>query len=308
MAVRIATGTVACIGGSEGFAIGCRSRHNFPRNIGRHFLPYKAMYLFPGRVLGKCRVQPEPIARSLTHRPCMRLIRALQSLYWGSSACVRIDGAYTDCFDICRGIRQGCVASSWLFNLFMDSCLYNLNEYDCELRIDELSVKCLVYADDHVTLGPSACGLQEMVTKMNDSVKKRDMKVNVGKTKVMVFERDESTTECDILIEGEKVEQYAWRISEDRCRNSDVRERCDLKEDVVTRVERSMLRWFGRRERMNESRLTKEMYRANVYNGKVGKGHGRKSYADHTGGILKKGQILSTPKPTSLHEKIDRCQ
>ncbi|GBP13800.1 hypothetical protein EVAR_8017_1 [Eumeta japonica] len=72
MAVRIATGTVAYIGGSEGFAIGCRSRHNFPRNIGRRILPYKAMNLFPGRVLGRCRVQPEPVARSLTHRPCMR--------------------------------------------------------------------------------------------------------------------------------------------------------------------------------------------------------------------------------------------
>ncbi|GBP67518.1 hypothetical protein EVAR_49885_1 [Eumeta japonica] len=33
------------------------------------------------------------------------------------------------------------------------------------------------------------------------------MKVNVGKNKVMVFERGESTTECDILIECEKVEQ-----------------------------------------------------------------------------------------------------
>ncbi|GBP65990.1 hypothetical protein EVAR_47490_1, partial [Eumeta japonica] len=29
------------------------------------------MNLFPGRVLGKCRVQPEPVARSLTHRLCM---------------------------------------------------------------------------------------------------------------------------------------------------------------------------------------------------------------------------------------------
>ncbi|GBP64774.1 hypothetical protein EVAR_14970_1 [Eumeta japonica] len=37
---------------------------------------------------------------------------------------------------------------------------------------------------------------------MNDSVKKRGMKVNVSKTKVTVFERGKSTTECDILIEA----------------------------------------------------------------------------------------------------------
>ncbi|GBP37682.1 hypothetical protein EVAR_23731_1 [Eumeta japonica] len=49
--------------------------------------------------------------------------------------------------------------------------------------------------------------LQKMVNKMNDCVKKRGIKVNVGKTKVMVFERAKNTTECNILIEGEKVEQ-----------------------------------------------------------------------------------------------------
>ncbi|GBP77408.1 Protein crumbs [Eumeta japonica] len=70
LAGRIATGAVSHIGESEGFSIGCRSRHNFLQNIGRRFLPYKVMNLFPGRVLGKCRVQPEPVARSLTHRLC----------------------------------------------------------------------------------------------------------------------------------------------------------------------------------------------------------------------------------------------
>ncbi|GBP38186.1 hypothetical protein EVAR_18065_1 [Eumeta japonica] len=39
----------------------------------------------------------------------------------------------------------------------------------------------------------------------------------------------------------------------DRCRNSDVRERCGLKDDVETRVERGMLRWFDHLERMNEN-------------------------------------------------------
>ncbi|GBP67262.1 hypothetical protein EVAR_47214_1 [Eumeta japonica] len=55
----------------------------------------------------------------------------------------------------------------------------------------------------------------------------------------------------------------------DRRRNSDVTERCGLKEDVVTRVERGILQWFGHLERMNEYRLTKQIYRANVCNGKI---------------------------------------
>ncbi|GBP95044.1 hypothetical protein EVAR_64276_1 [Eumeta japonica] len=73
--------------------------------------------------------------------------------------------------------------------------------------MDMLSVKCLLYADVQVILAPSTRGLQEMVNNMNDSVKKRGMKVNVGKTQILIFERGEWTIECDILIEGEKVEQ-----------------------------------------------------------------------------------------------------
>ncbi|GBP21608.1 hypothetical protein EVAR_9793_1 [Eumeta japonica] len=86
----------------------------------------------------------------------------------------------------------------------MDSCLYDLKEYECGLRMDELSVKCLLYADDQVILAPSTCGLQKMISKMNDSVKKGGMEVDVAKAKAMVFERGESTTECDILIGIEK--------------------------------------------------------------------------------------------------------
>ncbi|GBP21692.1 hypothetical protein EVAR_16240_1 [Eumeta japonica] len=79
-----------------------------------------------------------------------------------------------------------------------------------------------------------------------------------------------------------------------RCKNSDVTKRCDLKKDVVTGVERSMLRWFDHLEGMNESRVTKQIYRANVCDGKVTKGRPKISYADNINSILKEGQSLST--------------
>ncbi|GBP84325.1 hypothetical protein EVAR_61542_1 [Eumeta japonica] len=78
-------------------------------------------------------------------------IQALKFLYKDSSAYVRINEAYTDW-------------SPWLLNQFMDSCLYDLKEYEYGLRMCELSIKCLLYADDQVILPPLSCRLDEMVS------------------------------------------------------------------------------------------------------------------------------------------------
>ncbi|GBP16791.1 hypothetical protein EVAR_13178_1 [Eumeta japonica] len=41
------------------------------------------------------------------------------------------------------------------------SYLYDLKDYECRLKIDERSVKYLLYADDQIILAPSACKLQD---------------------------------------------------------------------------------------------------------------------------------------------------
>ncbi|GBP42407.1 hypothetical protein EVAR_30040_1 [Eumeta japonica] len=64
----------------------------------------------------------------------------------------------------------------------MDSNLYILKEYECGLSTEELSVECLLHAEDQVIRAPSKCELQDMVNEMNDSVKKRSWKIIRYKT------------------------------------------------------------------------------------------------------------------------------
>ncbi|GBP00100.1 hypothetical protein EVAR_74396_1 [Eumeta japonica] len=81
--------------------------------------------------------------------------------------------------------------------------------------MNELSIKCLLYADDQVILALSAGELQKIVNKMNDSVKKRDTKVNVIKTK-RKHENRISTVEVRSLCNTRM-----YRVSlNGRCRNS----------------------------------------------------------------------------------------
>ena len=71
-----------------------------------------------------------------------------------------------------------------------------LKERDCGVVMNGTQIKCLLYADDQVILASSALELQEMMSVMNDDFVRKGMKVNVTKTKVMVFERDEEMTDC----------------------------------------------------------------------------------------------------------------
>jgi hypothetical protein len=60
----------------------------------------------------------------------------------------------------------------------------------------------------------------------------------------------------------------------DRVRDEAIKEECDVKEDVVTKIEKNMLRWFGHVERMEERRLTDEIHEADV-GGNAGRGRPR---------------------------------
>ncbi|GBP03069.1 hypothetical protein EVAR_2558_1 [Eumeta japonica] len=64
-------------------------------------------------------------------------------------------------------------------------------------------LKLLTFVVSH-DMVPSHDMLQATVTKMSDSVKKRD--TTVSKTEIVVFERNESTTEYEICIGGERDE------------------------------------------------------------------------------------------------------
>ena len=45
----------------------------------------------------------------------------MESLYFQSEACVRVQGKNSEWFEVAMGVRQGCTMSLWLFNVVMDS-------------------------------------------------------------------------------------------------------------------------------------------------------------------------------------------
>ena len=55
-----------------------------------------------------------------------RLLQGVRSLYVGSKACVRVGNEESEWFPVRVGLRQGCVMSPWLFNLYIDGVVYSI--------------------------------------------------------------------------------------------------------------------------------------------------------------------------------------
>lgn len=62
-----------------------------------------------------------------------KMLAAVRSLYKDVSACVRVNGLYTDWFNVESGLRQGCSLSTILFNIFLNDLAMLLKTYKKEL-------------------------------------------------------------------------------------------------------------------------------------------------------------------------------
>ena len=56
-----------------------------------------------------------------------KLLKAVQSFYVDSRACVRVGNDVSEWFPVNVGLRQGCVMSPWLFNVYMDDVVREMN-------------------------------------------------------------------------------------------------------------------------------------------------------------------------------------
>ena len=74
----------------------------------------------------------------------------LRNLYAGQEATVRTGHGPTDWFQIGKGIRQGCILSPWLFNLYAEYIMRNawLDKAQAGIKIARRNINHLRYADD----------------------------------------------------------------------------------------------------------------------------------------------------------------
>ena len=116
------------------------------------------------------------------HQTCL-----LRNLYAGQEATVITGQGTTDWFQIGQGVRQGCILSPCLFNLYAEYIMRNagLEERQAGIKIARRNNSNLRYADDTTLMAESEEELKSLLMKVKVESEKVGLKLNIQKTKIM---------------------------------------------------------------------------------------------------------------------------
>ena len=119
-----------------------KKAREFQKNIYFCFIDYAKTFDFVDHNK-LCKVLQE--MRIPDHLTCL-----LRNLYAGQEATVRTGHGIADWFQIRKGVRQGCILSPCLFNLYAEYIMVNagLEEAQAGIKIAGRNINNLRYADD----------------------------------------------------------------------------------------------------------------------------------------------------------------
>ena len=118
----------------------------------------------------------------------------------------------TDWFQIGKGVRQGCISSPCLFNLYAEYIMRNagLEEAQAGINTAGRNINNLRYADDTTLIAESEEEIKSLLMKVKEESEKVGLKLNIQKTKIMAscpmtsWQIDVETV-ADFILGGSKI-------------------------------------------------------------------------------------------------------
>ena len=105
----------------------------------------------------------------------------MRNLYAGQLATVRTGYGTTDWFQIRKRVRQGCILSPCLFNLYAKYIMRNagLDEAQAGIKIVGRNINNLRYADDTTLMAESKEELRKLLMNVKEGSEKFGLKLNI---------------------------------------------------------------------------------------------------------------------------------
>ena len=114
------------------------------------------------------------------------LVRTIEQLYYKATSAVQMNGSIGEWFRTTVGVRQGCLMSSTLFNIFLEQIMSDaLEEQDGKISIGGRNITNLRFADDIDALAEEKLELEALVESLDKTCTRYKMEIGAEKTKLM---------------------------------------------------------------------------------------------------------------------------
>ena len=144
-----------------------------------------------------------------------KFLKLLQEMYRNNEIFVKLSDGLLQPFTTTVSVKQGCVFSPILFNLYIEKICKVFDQSCSPVTINDRDLNCLLWADDLLLVSQTADGLQKCIDKMSTIYTKLGLEINLKKTKVIIFNKRGITLEnkFNFYLNGTKLvitDQYQY--------------------------------------------------------------------------------------------------
>ncbi|XP_037866981.1 uncharacterized protein LOC119628534 [Bombyx mori] len=141
----------------------------------------------------------------------MHLIQLMRALYLSGRGSVRIGPAQSREFRFEKGVRQGCIVSPILFNIYGEYIMRKtLEEWDGGATVGGVKISNLRYADDTTLVASSEKEMEELLRRLVIVSEEMGLKINQPKTKIMIVDKYVTLNENNILGQYDIVKTFVY--------------------------------------------------------------------------------------------------
>ena len=116
-----------------------------------------------------------------------KVYEIIRKIYTEDIAVVKFGNKASEPFKTNKGVRQGCVLSPLLFNIFLSDIQGVFDICGDNPTLSDVEISSLIWADDILILSETPEGLQAKLDNLGVYCSKNKLKVNTDKTKIMTF-------------------------------------------------------------------------------------------------------------------------
>jgi len=139
------------------------------------------------------------------------MLNGVKSLYVNSRACVGMGNSVSNWFPVQVGLRQGCVMLPWLFNDYIDGVVREVNARMLGSLVNadsrEWNLNRLLFAEDTALVADSEERLRHLVEEFGRVCKRRKLRLNESKSKVMKCTRMVDGRRMNVILNGKLLEE-----------------------------------------------------------------------------------------------------